>query len=80
MPYVVVILATNSAAVPPTALATTRIATVCIRTVNSYLSKHFQGHIKDGRLFTPEYSGKKLLEVFKKSYSSSNRKMIRMGW
>ena len=32
-------------------------------TVDSYLSKPFQRNIADGKLFTPEYSAKKLLEV-----------------
>lgn len=34
-------------------------------TVDSALSKPFQGNIADGKLFTPEYSTKKLLEVLK---------------
>ena len=32
-------------------------------TVDSYLSKPFQRNIADGKLFTPEYSARKLLEV-----------------
>ena len=32
-------------------------------TVDSDLSKPFQGNVADGKLFTPEYSAKKLLEV-----------------
>jgi NAD(P)-dependent dehydrogenase (short-subunit alcohol dehydrogenase family) len=32
-------------------------------TVDSNLSKPFQGNVADGKLFTPEYSAKKLLEV-----------------
>ena len=32
-------------------------------TVDSYLSKPFQGNVADGQLFTPEYSAEKLLAV-----------------
>lgn len=32
-------------------------------TVDTSLSKPFQGNVPDGKLFTPEYSAKKLLEV-----------------
>tara|TARA_A100001015_G_C14953994_1_gene697949 strand:- start:101 stop:805 length:705 start_codon:yes stop_codon:yes gene_type:complete len=32
-------------------------------TVDSYLSRPFQGNVGEGKLFTPEYSAKKLLEV-----------------
>ena len=34
-------------------------------TVNSALSKPFQGNISEGKLFTPEYSARKLLDVLK---------------
>lgn len=34
-------------------------------TVDSDLSKPFQGNVADGKLFTPEYSAEKLLEVLK---------------
>jgi NAD(P)-dependent dehydrogenase (short-subunit alcohol dehydrogenase family) len=36
-------------------------------TVDSKLSKPFQGAVKEGKLFTPEYSVKKLLEVIENS-------------
>ena len=32
-------------------------------TVDSGLSKPFQAHVPDGKLFTPDYSAEKLLEV-----------------
>ena len=32
-------------------------------TVDSHLSKPFQGSVTDGKLFTPDYSVKKLLKV-----------------
>jgi hypothetical protein len=32
-------------------------------TVDSDLSKPFQGNVADGKLFTPEYSAEKLLQV-----------------
>ena len=35
-------------------------------TVKSYLSKPFEKNVKDNKLFTPDYSAKKLLEVIAK--------------
>ena len=35
-------------------------------TVDSDLSKPFQGNVADGKLFTPEYSAEKLLDVIKR--------------
>ena len=43
-------------------------------TVDSNLSKPFQGNVPDGKLFTPEYSAKKQLEVLKSLTSKQSGK------
>ncbi len=45
-------------------------------TVDSKLSKPFQGNVKEGKLFTPKYSAQKMLEVIENSKPSNSGELI----